>query len=432
MLAASIGKSIIAHRWQTCLRTLFTTKLMNEKEHFRREPYQSGKLTDIGTRRIFSSEHDIFRESVRRFFNEHVVPNTVKWEEAGQVDRECWTKAGEAGLLAVSIPEDKGGLGGDWLSSVIVQEEQCYCNSTGPGYLLHSDIMMPYIAKYGTKEQISKYMPDLTAGRNIGAIAMTEPNAGSDLQGIRTTAKRDGDEWVINGSKTFITNGYLSDVVIVAALTDTNAKSAAHGLTLFIVDKNSPGFKKGRILKKLGLKGQDTCELFFEDCRVPFDAVLGGEAGLNKGFQTLMRELPQERLLIANVSIAASEFMFEETREYVKQRKAFGRRIADLQTIQHKLAELKTEIAATRAFVDQCNELHNVGKLDNSTASMAKYWASEKVNFQAYDFVQMFGGAGYMWEYPLAKTYVDVRVHPIYGGSNEIMKELISRQIVEE
>ncbi|XP_039272148.2 long-chain specific acyl-CoA dehydrogenase, mitochondrial-like isoform X1 [Styela clava] len=402
------------------------------EQYFRIEPCQSEKLTDIGTRRIFSDDHDIFRRSVRRFFNENIIPHNDKWMKAGEVDRDCWLKAGEAGILGVSIPADKGGIGGDWLSSVIVEEEQFYSNCPDPGYTVHSDVMMPYIAKHGTKEQIEKYISDLTAGRKIGAIAMTEPGAGSDLQGIRTYAKREGDEWIINGSKTYISNGWLCDVVVLVASTKTEGKSAAHGITLFVIDSSTPGFTKGQKLKKIGLEGQDTSELFFEDCRVPYSAVLGGEAGINKGFYIMMQELPQERLLVANMSMSTSEFMFEATRDYVKQRKAFGRRIADLQTIQHKLAGLKTEIAVTRAFIDRCNELHNERKLDNSTASMAKYWASDRANAQAYDFVQMFGGNGYMCEYPISKAYVDVRAHSIYGGTNEIMKELIARQILKK
>nr|XP_039253849.1 long-chain specific acyl-CoA dehydrogenase, mitochondrial-like [Styela clava] len=399
---------------------------------FRPEPCQSEKLTDIGTRRIFQSEHDIFRSTVRKFFQDHVVPFHSQWEEDGEIDRECWIKAGEAGILGVSTPLEKGGLGGDWLSAAIIQEEQYYCNCPGPGFGMHSEIAMPYIANHGTPEQIQKYIPDMTAGRKIGAVAMTEPSAGSDLQGIKTTATKDDKGWILNGSKTFITNGIQSDIIVVVALTNKKAKSAAHGLSLVLVDRDTPGFTRGKKLKKMGFKAQDTAELFFDDCRLPEDAILGGESGLNKGFFMLMQELPQERLGIANFSMSACEFMFEETREYVKQRKAFGNRIADLQTIQHNLAELKTEISVARAFIDRCNELHNVGKLDSSTASMAKYWATDLNNKSAYRFQQMFGGAGYMWEYPIARAYVDARLQSIYGGSNEIMKELIARQIVKD
>lgn len=416
---------------RTYSRCISTSKAA-QSDVFRPEPCQANRLTDVGTRRIFESEHDMFREMARKFFQEQVSPYHSKWEEDGEVSRDCWLKAGEAGLLGVAIPAEKGGIGGDWLSAAIVQEEQGYSNCSGPGFALHSDIVMPYICNYGTPEQIEKYINDMTLGKKIGAIAMTEPGAGSDLQGVRTNAKRDGDEWVINGSKVFITNGWMSDVVVVVAVTDRDAKSAAHGISLFLVDGDAPGFIKGKKLKKIGLKAQDTAELFFEDCRVPASALLGGEAGLNKGFYMLMKELPQERLLITNLCMAACEFMFEETRDYVKQRKAFGKRIADLQTIQHKLAELKTEISVARAFTDQCNSLHNIGKLDNSTASMAKYWVTDLNNTAAYRLLQMFGGWGFMWEYPIARAYVDARVQTIYGGSNEIMKELIARQIIKD
>lgn len=426
-----MSKMLGLNRGKLFVRSISTAKPLFS-DILRPEPCQSGKLTDIGTRRIFDPEHDMFRETARRFFQEEVLPYHDKWEEAGQVDRECWLKAGEAGLLGVAIPAEKGGIGGDWLSAAIVHEEQSYVNCSGPGFALHSDIVMPYITSYGTKEQIEKYIPDMLAGRKIGAIAMTEPGAGSDLQGVKTNAKRDGDDWIINGSKVFITNGWHADVTIVVAVTDREAKSAAHGISLFLVDGDAPGFKKGKKLKKIGLKAQDTAELFFEDCRVPSSALLGGEQGLNRGFYMLMQELPQERLLIANLCMGACEFMFEETRDYVKQRKAFGKHISDLQTIQHKLAELKTEIAVARAFTDRCNELHNIGKLDSSTASMAKYWITDLNNTAAYRLLQMFGGWGFMWEYPIAKAYVDARVQTIYGGSNEIMKELIARQIVKD
>ncbi|KAM9663451.1 long-chain specific acyl-CoA dehydrogenase, mitochondrial isoform 2-T2 [Trichechus inunguis] len=340
----------------------------------RLETSSAKKLTDIGIRRIFSSEHDIFRASVRKFFQEEVIPHHTEWEKAGEVSRELWEKAGKQGLLGVNIAEHHGGLGGDFYSAAVVSEEQAYSNCTGPGFSLHSDIVMPYIANYGSEEQIKYFIPQMTAGKCIGAIAMTEPGAGSDLQGIRTNAKKDGSDWILNGSK-------------------------------------------------------DTAELFFEDVRLPANALLGEE---NKGFYYLMKELPQERLLIAELAVSASEFMFEETRSYVKQRKAFGKTVAQIQTVQHKLAELKTHICVTRAFVDSCLQLHESKRLDSATASMAKYWASELQNSVAYDCVQLHGGWGYMWEYPIAKAYVDARVQPIYGGTNEIMKELIARDIIQD
>ncbi|KAM9736898.1 long-chain specific acyl-CoA dehydrogenase, mitochondrial isoform 2-T2 [Dama dama] len=340
----------------------------------RLETSSAKKLTDIGTRRIFSLEHDIFRESVRKFFQEEVIPYHAEWEKAGKVSRELWEKAGKQGLLGISIADLHGGTGGDLFSSAIVWEEQAYSNCTGPGFNIHSDIVMPYIANYGSEEQIKRFIPEMVAGKCIGAIAMTEPGAGSDLQGIRTNAKKDGSDWILNGSK-------------------------------------------------------DTAEFFFEDVRLPAGALLGEE---NKGFYYLMQELPQERLIISEVAVSASEFMFEETRDYVKQRKAFGKTIADLQTVQHKLAELKTSICVARAFVDSCLQLHRAKRLDCATAAMAKYWTSDLQNRVAYDCLQLHGGWGYMWEYPIAKAFVDARVQAIYGGTNEIMKELIAREIIHD
>ncbi|KAL4228582.1 hypothetical protein ACF0H5_011632 [Mactra antiquata] len=393
----------------------------------RPETSQAPSLTDFGTRKIFSEEHDIFRQSVRRFFQEEVAPNHSEWEKDGQVSREVWKAAGKNGLLGVNTPAEHGGIGGDVLSTAITWEEQMYVNCSGPGFALHSDIVMPYISHYGTPEQIEKFIPAMTDGSCIGAIAMTEPGAGSDLQGIRTNAKQDGDDWILNGSKVFITNGYMADLVVVVAVTNPQAKSAAHGISLFLVENGMKGFIKGRKLQKIGFKAQDTAELFFEDVRLPSSALLG-EA--NKGFYYLMQELPQERLIIAGMAQASMEWMFEETRSYVKQRKAFGKTISNLQTIQHKLAEMKTSICVTRAFVDRCLQIHNDTGLDSESASMAKYWCSDLQNEVATKCLQMHGGWGYMWEYPIARAFVDSRVQPIYGGSNEIMKELIARQIM--
>ncbi|KAM3852699.1 long-chain specific acyl-CoA dehydrogenase, mitochondrial isoform 3-T3 [Vipera latastei] len=355
------GRRILVRNFQT-----------ENNDSTRLEPSSAKTLMDIGIRRIFSSDHDIFRQSVKKFFQEAVVPYHAEWEKAGQVSRELWEKAGQQGLLGINISEENGGIGGDLFSSAIVWEEQMYANCTGPGFSLHSDIVMPYIANYGSKEQIKRFIPEMTAGRCIGAIAMTEPGAGSDLQGVKTFAKKDGSDWILNGSK-------------------------------------------------------DTAELFFEDVRLPASALLGQE---NKGFYYLMSELPQERLVIGDIAISSCEFMFEETRNYVKQRKAFGKTISHLQTVQHKLAELKTQICVGRTFLDNCIDLHSRKCLDSATASMAKYWASDLQNNVATQCVQLHGGWGYMWEYPIAKSFVDSRVQPIYGGTNEIMKELIARDIV--
>ncbi|XP_063066898.1 long-chain specific acyl-CoA dehydrogenase, mitochondrial [Engraulis encrasicolus] len=396
-------------------------------ENSRLETSSAKNMMDVGTRRIYSEEHDMYRNTVRRFFEEEVMPHHKEWEKAGQVSREVWEKAGEFGLLGVFTPEEHGGLGGDLLSAAVVWEEQMYSNCSGPGFSLHSDIVMPYISHYGSAAQIEKFLPTMTAGKCIGAIAMTEPGAGSDLQGVRTYAKKDGSDWILNGNKVFITNGWMSDLVVVVAVTNREARTAAHGISLFLVENGMKGFQKGRKLEKIGLKAQDTAELFFEDVRLPADALLG-EA--NRGFYYLMNELPQERLLIAVMALASAEFMFEETRNYVMQRKAFGKTIAHLQTVQHKLAELKTDICVGRSFIDNCLQLHAEKRLDSATASMAKYWASELQGKVATQCLQMHGGWGYMWEYPIAKAFVDSRVQPIYGGTNEIMKELIARTIV--
>ncbi|XP_018598658.1 long-chain specific acyl-CoA dehydrogenase, mitochondrial [Scleropages formosus] len=403
-------------------------RLQHKKASLSRPETASAKtLMDIGTRGIFSEEHDLFRQNVRRFFQEEVVPYHTEWEKAGQVSRELWQKAGEQGLLGVNISEKHGGIGGDLLSSSVMWEEQMYSNCSGPGFSLHSDIVMPYISNYGSKAQIENFIPRMAAGKCIGAIAMTEPGAGSDLQGVRTYAKRDGSDWILNGNKVFITNGWMSDLVIVVTVTNRDAKTVAHGISLFLVEEGMKGFSKGKKLEKIGLKAQDTAELFFEDVRLPAEALLGE---VDKGFYYLMNELPQERLLIADMAIASCEFMFEETRNYVCERKAFGKTVSHLQTVQHKLAELKTEICIGRVFLDNCLQLHAEKRLDSSTASMAKYWATELQNKVATQCLQLHGGWGYMWEFPIAKAFVDSRVQPIYGGTNEIMKELIARSIV--
>jgi len=327
-------------------------------------------------------------------------------------------------MLCVTTPEEHGGMGLDILYSSIGWQEQAYSYCTGPGFSLHSEIVAPYIENYGTAEQKQQWLPQMISGDAIGAIAMTEPGAGSDLQGMRTQAVRDGDDFVINGSKTFITNGWLSDVCIICAKTDPAA--GAKGISLFLVDTTTPGFKKGSKLKKMGMKAQDTAELFFEDMRVPASAMLGKEG---MGFVYLMEELPQERLLIADMGIAASEACYETTRAYTKDRKAFGQSLSKLQTIRHNLAKMKTNIVVGRTFVDHCLMLHRDKQLDTQTASMAKAHGSDLQNKVAYDCVQMHGGWGYMWEYDVCRSYVDGRVQPIYGGTNEIMMEVVARTI---
>lgn len=392
----------------------------------RKEPSQCQTLLDIGSRSIFNADHDIFRESARKFFTEQVAPFHSKWEDEGRVSREVWLNAGKMGLLGITVPERYGGSGGTILDAAVMWEEQGYSGCFGPGFSIHSDIILPYLDHYGTEEQKLRYLPKTCSGECITAVAMTEPGAGSDLQGIRTNAVRDGDDWILNGSKVFITNGQMADLVIVVAKTDLNAKRAAHGITLFLVDAGTPGFTKGKNLKKIGMKAQDTSELFFDNVRIPNSNILGE---LNKGFYHLMTELPQERLVIAGLAVSAAEACYEWTRAYVKDRKAFSGSLSDLQTIRHKLADLKTEIAVSRAFADKCLSLHAEKQLDNEMASMAKLWCTQTQNKVADACLQMHGGWGYMWEYPIARAFVDARVQSIYGGANEVMKELISRSI---
>jgi len=355
------------------------------------------------------------------------MPYHAQWEKDGQISREAWLKAGEYGLLGVLTPEKYGGVEADIMYSAIVWEEQSYTGCTGPGFALHSEIVVPYILNYGTEEQKERFLPKMVSGECIGAIAMTEPGAGSDLQGVRTNAvlSDDGSHYVLNGSKTFITNGAMADCVIVVAKTNTECK-AAHGTSLLLVETGMEGFERGANLEKMGMKAQDTSELFFDNVKVPVENLLGEE---NKGFYMLMHELPQERLLIADMAVAASEAAFEWTRAYTKERKAFGATIADFQLTKHKMATMKTEVAVARAFVDQCLEQHARGELDSSTASMAKYWCTDLQMKVADECVQLHGGWGYMWEYPVCRNFADARVQRIYGGSNEIMKELIARDI---
>merc|ERR1711931_544350 len=390
---------------------------------------QMGTMLDIGSRNIFNSDQDMFREQVRRWMRERLAPQQVPFEEDGQPSKEIWREMGAQGLLGVSTPAEVGGIGASFLEEAIVAEEMSYAFLSSPAMALHSTITMPYLTHYGTVEQQEHYLPLMTAGECVASVGMTEPDAGSDLQGIRTNAKKDGDDWIINGSKIYITNGWLTDCCIVVAKTKPDAKRAAHGVSLFLVDADSKGFHKGRKLQKLGLKSQDTAELFFEDVRVPGSALLGRE---NAGFYQLMEQLPQDRLMIGVHSVATCEAVFEATRDWVRQRKAFGRRVADLQTVQHKLAEVKTSIAVARAFTDQCMQLHEVGKCGNELASMAKYWTTELENKVAADCLQLHGGWGFMWETQIAKAYASARVQTIYGGTNEIMKELIARSIVKD
>src|SRR5450830_1611661 len=375
-------------------------------------------------RTLFNEEHDMLRASARRFMETEVAPHHERWEEQGYVDRAIWTKAGDAGFLCPSMPEQYGGAGADLLYSVVLIEEQTRIGATGLGFGLHSEIVAPYILHYGSEALKSKYLPQMASGAMIGAIAMTEPGAGSDLQGVKTTAVRDGDEYVINGSKTFITNGFLAELVIVVAKTDP--KAGAKGTSLFLVEAATPGFDKGKRLEKVGMKAQDTSELFFQDVRVPKENLLG-QAGM--GFAYLMQELPQERLTVAIGALSSAEAALQWTLDYTRERKAFGKAIADFQNTRFKLAEMATEIQIGRVFVDKCLALHLEGKLDVPTAAMAKYWATDLQCKVLDECVQLHGGYGFMWEYPIARAWADARVQRIYAGTNEIMKEIIARAL---
>ncbi len=375
-------------------------------------------------RTLFAPEHETFRDSVRRFMEAEVVPHDERWQEQGYVDREVWKKAGANGFLCASMPEEYGGAAADKRYSIVLIEEQARANNSSLGFGLHSEIVAPYLNHYGTPELKAKYLPKMASGDMIGAIAMSEPGAGSDLQAVKTSAIRQGDKYVLNGSKTFITNGWNCDLVIVVAKTDP--AKGAKGTSLLVVDTSMRGFSKGRRLKKMGLKGQDTAELFFDNVEVPAGNLLGQEGN---GFIYLMQELPWERMQIAIGAVAKAEAAIQWTMDYVRERKAFGKPVADFQTTRFKLAELATEAQVLRVFVDRCIELLLEGKLDAATASMAKLQASDGECRIIDECLQLHGGYGYMWEFPISRAYVDARVQRIYGGTNEIMKEVISRSI---
>lgn len=367
--------------------------------------------------------HAIFRNSVRRFIETEFVPNRERWIERTYIEPEVWAKAGEVGMLCPDVPVEYGGGGGDFGFDAITYEElQRACiSSFGNGI---QSIVAHYLMRYGTEEQKQRWLPQMASGEIITSIAMTEPGTGSDLQAVKTKAIRDGDEYVINGAKTFITNGYNSNLVCVVA--KTNPSERAKGISLIMLEPDEvEGFRRNKPLKKIGMKGQDTCELFFDDCRVPVGNVLGGEEG--EGFVQLMKQLPRERLIIAVGAVATMEAALEVTLDYVKQRQAFGKSVIEFQNTKFKLAELKTEATLARVFVDHCIEQLDRGELDTETASMAKYWTTEKQFNLVHECLQLHGGYGYMMEYPIAHFFADSRVAMIYGGSNEIMKELIGR-----
>jgi len=376
-------------------------------------------------RTLFSEEHEMFREAARRFIEKEVVPHHAQWEQDGIVDRDLWRKAGEQGLLCCTVPEQYGGPGGDFLHSAIVNEEMARVGASGPAFALHSDIIVPYLQAYGSEDQKREWLPKVVSGETVMAIGMTEPAAGSDLQGIKTRADRDGNHFVINGQKVFISNGTIADLYILACKTDPN--EGAKGISLILVEGDRDGFKRGRNLDKIGCKAQDTSELFFEDVRVPITNLLGQEG---RGFAQLMQQLSQERLVVAIRCATSIEAALDETLAYTTERQAFGRRLADFQNTRFKLAEVKTEALATRAFIDQCLALHVKGELSAEMAAAAKLHSTEVLNKVVDECLQLHGGYGYMWEFPIARAWADARMSRIAGGSSEIMKEIISRDLM--
>ena len=382
-------------------------------------------LTNMLPRNLFSEEHDAFRETVRKFYEKEVIPNIEKYEKQQHVDRDLWNKAGDLGLLCATMPEEYGGYGVNRLYSMILIEEQAYAMDSSTGFSLHSDIVANYIHNFGNHEQKQKWLTQMASGETVTAIAMTEPGTGSDLQAVRTTAVLDGDEYIINGSKIFITNGYLCDMVIVVCKTGQEDKGSAN-LSLIIVEADRVGFSKGKPLNKIGMKGQDTCELFFNDVRVPKANLLGMEG---MGFMMLMKELAWERMLVAIICQAGAEAAFAHTVQYTKDRKAFGKSISSVQNTRFKLAELRTEIDFCRSYLDRCMELQLDENLGIDAAAAAKYKISDMFSKVVDECLQLHGGYGYMMEYPIARAYIDNRANRIYAGTNEIMKELISRSL---
>ena len=389
---------------------------------------QSGAIRPIANmlpRNLFTAEHEAFRETVRKFYEKEVVPNIEKYEQQQHVDRDLWHKAGAMGLLCATMPEAYGGSGVDRLYSMILIEEQAYAMDSSTGFSLHSDIVANYLNNFGNEAQKKHWLPKMASGETVTAIAMTEPGTGSDLQAVRTTAVLEGDDYVINGSKIFITNGYLCDMVIVVCKTGSSDKGSAN-LSLLIVEADRVGFSKGKPLNKIGMKGQDTCELFFDNVRVPKENLLGMEG---MGFMMLMKELAWERMLVAIICQAGAEAAFAHTVQYTKQRQVFGKPISAFQNTRFKLAELRTEIDFCRAYLDRCMELQLTEQLGIDAAAAAKYKISEMFSKVVDECLQLHGGYGYMMEYPIARAYIDNRANRIYAGTNEIMKELISRSL---
>ncbi len=375
-------------------------------------------------RRVFSEEHEAFRSSVRRFMEAEIAPNMDRWMDQGHVDRKVWLRAGELGFLCTTIPEEYGGAGADRKFSAVLIEEQQRVNAVGPGFVMHSEIVASYIARYGSVEHKRHWLPMMVRGEVIGSLGMTEPGGGSDLQQIATSARRVGDEFVINGSKTFITNGLLTDLIVLCVKTDPAL--GAKGVSLILVEADRAGFRKGKLLNKIGQKAQDTAEIYFDDVRVPVSNLLGEEG---KGFSYLMQELAWERLIIAIRAVAGAIDAVEQTVNYTRERKAFGKQVIDFQNTKFKLAECKTEAQIARVFIDSCLDSVCRGELSPEASAMAKWWCTELQNRVLDACLQLHGGYGYILDYPIARAWADARAQMIYGGTNEIMKEIIGRNL---
>ncbi len=377
-------------------------------------------------RTLYEEEHELYRKSFRSFVQREIVPHQMRWIESGMVDREVWRKAGQGGFLCASVAPEYGGAGGDFRYSCIVSEELAKVYETGLNLMLHSDVVVPYIEAYGNDEQKQRFLPGCVSGDIVTAIGMTEPGTGSDLAALTTTARRDGDDYVINGAKTFISNGILCDLCLVAARTENAADSKHGSISLFLVEANRPGFIKSKKLKKVGMLSQDTAELAFEDCRVPAANLLGREGA---GFKMMMEKLAQERLVVAVFCQALAEQIVNDTVVYTKERKAFGKPISAFQNTQFSLVDQATKVEVGRAFLDKLLAQHSAGKILVKECSMAKMWCSDMLGEVVDACVQLFGGYGYMLEYPIARAYVDARVQRIYAGTNEIMKTIIAKQM---
>ena len=377
-------------------------------------------------RTLFTEEHEAFRKAFRQFAEREIVPHQNRWREQGQVDREVWRKAGAQGFLCTWLEEKYGGPGADFLCAVVLMEELARIYESGFAMGLHSDIVVPYIYSFGTEEQKQKWLPGCASGELVTAIGMTEPGTGSDLAAIATTAVKDGDDYVINGSKTFISNGQLCDLVLLAAKTDQDPKNAHKGISLFVVEAGRKGFVKGKRLHKMGMASQDTSELFFEDCRVPAANLLGAEGA---GFMMLMQKLQQERLCVAIGAVAGAEQVLADTIAYTKERKAFGKPISKFQNTQFKLVESLAKVEVGRAYIDQVVAGHVAGKYLVKECSIAKFWTTDMAQEVIDTCLQFFGGYGYMLEYPVTRAFMDARVQRIYAGTNEIMKVIVAKQL---